>query len=121
MKKYKHLLDIILLIGLTVLAALAIAPNTFVMPMTIQMLILAIVLGLIAAFLVLLWREHPDDERESQNQALASRWAYIVGSLVLITALVFQSLNHTLDPVIPTALLAMIATKVIIQRNKDDH
>ena len=84
-----------------------------------QMLILAAVLGLIATFLVLFWREQPDDEREMQNQALASRSAYTVGSLVLITALIIQSIDHNLDPAIPIALLAMIATKVIVQRTKD--
>lgn len=119
MKKYKQLLDIILLLGLTTITLLAIAPKTFVMPSSLQMLILATVLGLIAAFLVLLWREQPDDEREMQNQALASRSAYIVGSLVLIIALIIQSLNHDLDPAIPVALLAMIAIKVIVQRTKD--
>lgn len=119
MKKYKQLLDIVLLLGLTTLALLAIAPKTFVMPTSLQMLILAAVLGLFATFLVLLWREQPDDEREMQNQALASRSAYIVGSLVLITALIIQSSNHKIDPAIPIALLAMIATKVIVQRTKD--
>ena len=120
MKKYKQILDIILLLGLATIALLSIAPKTFVMPSGLQMLILAIVLGLIATFLVLLWREQPDDEREMQNQALASRSAYLVGSLVLITALIMQSLKHDLDPAIPLAILAMIATKVIVQRNMDD-
>lgn len=120
MKKYKQLLDIILLIGLTTIALLSIAPKTFVMPSSLQMVILAIVTGLTATFLVLLWREQPDDEREMQNQAVASRSAYIVGSLILIAALIIQSLNHDVDPAITVALLAMIATKVIVQRTKDD-
>ncbi len=119
MKKYKQLLDIILLLGLGTIALLAIAPKTFVMPSSLQMLILACVLGLIATFLVLLWREQPGDEREMHNQAIASRSAYIVGSLVLIVALVIQSLRHELDGFIPIALLAMIATKIIVQRSKD--
>lgn len=119
MKKYKQLLDVILLLGLATISLLAIAPETFVMPSSLQMLILAAVLGFIATFLVLFWREQPDDEREMQNQALASRSAYTVGSLVLITALIIQSLNHELDPVIPIALLAMIATKIIVQLTKD--
>jgi len=119
MKKYKQSLDVVLLLGLTIIALLAIAPKTIVMPSALQMVILAIVLGLIATFLVLLWREQPDDEREMQNQALASRSAYIVGSLVLICALIVQSLHHNLDPAIPIALLAMIATKIIVQRNRD--
>lgn len=119
MKKYKQLLDIILLLGLAITALLALTPKTFAMPTSLQMLILAIVLGLIATFLVLFWREQPDDEREMQNQALASRSAYTVGSIVLIIALVTQSLRHNLDPTVPIALLAMIATKIIVQRAKD--
>lgn len=119
MKKYKQLFDIVLLLGLLTIALFAIAPKTFVMPSSLQMIILAVVLGLIATFLVLFWREQPADEREMQNQALASRAAYTVGSLVLITALIIQSLHHNLDPAVPIALLAMIATKIIVQRTKD--
>jgi cobalamin synthase len=121
MKKYKQLLDVILLLGLSAITILAIAPKTFVMPTSFQMILLAIVLGLIATFLVLLWREQPDDEREMQNQAYASRAAYLVGSLVLIGALIYQSVDHSIDPAIPMALLAMIATKIIVQRIKDDR
>ena len=122
MKRYKQLLDVVLLFGLAVIALLAIAPKTILMPTSLQMLLLlAIVLGLVAAFLVLLWREQPDDEREMQNQALASRLAYIVGSLVLIGALIIQSFNHDLDPAVPIALFAMIATKIIVQRSKDSE
>ena len=120
MKKYKQLLDIVLLTGLVVLSAVAVAPKTLVMPTTLQMAVLAVVLGLIAAFLTLLWREDPADEREAQNQALASRLAYIVGCIVLITALIIESITHTLDPVIPIALFTMIATKVLVQRFNDN-
>ena len=120
MKKYKPLLDIILMISLASMALLTIAPKTFVMPTSFQMLLLAIVLGLLAGFLALLWREQPADEREAYNQAMASRSAYIVGAIVLIVAMLVESLHHKLDPAIPIALLTMIATKIIIQRNRDD-
>jgi len=120
MKKYKSLLDIILLLGLSVIAFLAVAPNTVVMPSSLQMIILAIVIVLISGFLIFLWREQPEDEREAHNQALASRYAYLVGAVILIIALLFQSIDHDIDPVVPVALLAMIATKVLVQRNKDN-
>jgi hypothetical protein len=120
MKKYKSILDIVLLASLFVMSFLAIAPKTFVMPTSVQMLFLAVVLVLIATFLLLLWREQPSDEREAHNQAAASRLAYIVGSVVLIITMVVQSLHHRLDAAIPIILLAMIATKLIIQRTKDD-
>ena len=121
MKKYKQLLDVVLLFGLATISLLAIAPKTFVMPTSLQMIILAIVLGLMAIFLVFLWREQPSDEREMQNQVIASRLAYIIGSFVLISALIIQSISHDIDPAIPGALLAMIATKIIVQRTKDDE
>lgn len=121
MKKYKQILDIFLLAGLAAISLLAIAPKTLVMPSSIQMLLLALVIGLISSFLVLLWREQPSDERELQNQAVASRSAYIVGSLVLIAALIIQSLRHDLDADIPVALLAMIATKILVQSYKDKN
>jgi len=119
MKKYKPALDVILLLSLAIVSALAIAPKTFVMPNSLQMLILTIALVLIATFLVLLWRESPSDEREAGNQAAASRSAYVVGAIVLIAALLSQSLKHQIDSAVPIALLAMIATKVVIQRIKD--
>ncbi len=119
MKKYKPALDVILLLSLTIVSALAVAPKKFVMPNSVQMLILTILLVLIATFLLLLWRENPDDEREADNQANASRSAYVVGAIVLIVALLSQSLKHQIDSAIPIALLAMIATKIIIQKRKD--
>ncbi|MBP7767403.1 hypothetical protein KA068_02695 [Candidatus Saccharibacteria bacterium] len=119
MKKYKRLLDVILLLGLSVITLLAVAPKTFVMPSSLQMLVLSVVLGLLTVFLVLFWREHPEDEREVQNQTFASRCAYSVGSLILIVALVLQSIQHDIDPAVPVALLAMIGTKIIVQTTKD--
>ena len=121
MKKYKSALDVILLLSLALVSALAIAPKTFVMPNSVQMLILTILLVLIATFLVLLWRENPDDEREASNQASASRAAYVVGAIVLIVALINQSLKHEIDSAVPIALLAMIATKIVVQRSKDGN
>jgi cobalamin synthase len=119
MKKYKPVLDIILLVTLTVLLVVTIAPKALVMTTDIQMLILAIALALLAGFVVMVWREHPEDEREIHNQVLASRYAYIVGTSILIVALTVGSLRHNLDPFIPTALIAMIATKLIAQRQQD--
>jgi len=119
MKKYKSLSDVILLIGLSVISFFAVAEDSITMPSSMQMALLAIVLALLAAFLTLLWRENPRDEREAQNQALASRLAYIIGSIVLIVALVTQSLQHELDAAVPVTLFAMLATKLLVQRFKD--
>lgn len=119
MKKYKPILDIILLVALAVLLAVTIAPKTLVMTTDMQMLILAVALALLAGFVLMVWRERPEDEREMHNQVVASRYAYVVGTSILIIALTVGSLQHNLDPFIPTTLIAMIATKLIIQRVQD--
>ena len=119
MKRYKTAFDFLLLISLAILLALAIAPESFVMPSGLQMLILTVALAMVAIFLVFLWREDPHDEREAINQAIASRSAYVVGAIVLIIALIIQSLKHEMDATEPIALMAMIGTKIFIQRRKD--
>lgn len=116
MKKYKSALDVILLLSLAIVTVLAIALETFVIPTSVQMVNLTVALALIATFLVLLGRENPDDEREADNLAIASRAAYVVGAVVLIFALLRQGLNHQIDSALPIALLAMIATEIVLQR-----
>jgi uncharacterized membrane protein YeaQ/YmgE (transglycosylase-associated protein family) len=121
MKKYKPLFEVLLFTSLVIISLLAIAPKTFVMPNSVQMALMVVAIGLIGAFLTFVWRENPTDEREAHNQALASRVAYIVGAGVLIVALLIQGLAHNLDPAVPLALLAMLGTKLILQRYLDNH
>jgi nicotinamide riboside transporter PnuC len=120
MKKNKFVVDLCLLLGLTVLTFISIAPKVIIMPSAVEMALLLVVTVLLVGFLLLFWRENPADEREVENQASASRSAYIVGSLVLVVALVWQSFSHDVDPFIPLTLLVMIATKLVVQRRKDD-
>ncbi len=120
MKKYKKLLDVVLLLGLLALTLVNIAPKSVVMPSTAQMVLTTVVLILLAAFVAFLWREKPADERELQNQADASRYAYMVGCITLIVALIVQTNQHTIDVIVPIALFLMVSTKVLVQRLKDD-
>ena len=121
MKKYKSVVDAVLLMGLLVMSLLATAPDTIVMPSSLQMLLLAVVMMLVAGFLVFIWREQPVDEREAQNQAMASRQAYMVGVIILIVSIAVQGFRHQSDAVEPIALFAMIATKLISQRSHDKN
>ncbi len=119
MKKYKPLLDIILLSLLVFLCLSAILPHTIIMPSQLQMLLLVVIFGLMSAFLVLVWREQPSDEREAENQQLASRMAYLAGCIVLIVTMLVQGVSHKLDAAIPITLLIMILTKVVTQQLKN--
>lgn len=119
MKNYKNLLDIVLVLGLGLMTFLAVAPESFVMPSALQMIILAGVITLLAGFMTLVWREQPADEREAENQSDASRYAYLTGVVVLMVGLLYGSLKHDVDAFVPVALLVMIGTKVLVQRHKD--
>ena len=121
MKKSKLVFDIILSLLLLGLSVATIAPSILnLMPNALQMVLFVVAFVLVAIFLVFLWHEKPEDERELINQNIASRAAYIVGSLVLIVALVVQGFQHNVDPIIPIALFAMIVTKLIVQNLKDN-
>ncbi len=119
MKKYKLILDTLLLVSLVVLCLATIVPHTIVMPSSVQMLLLVTVFGLISAFVVMVWRENPEDEREAENQHFASRLAYMAGCLVLIVVMLIQGVHHRLDAAIPVTLLIMIVTKTATQYLKD--
>lgn len=119
MKKYKSIFDIVLLVLVVFLCLATVLPKTIVMPSQLQMLLLLVVFGLISAFLVLVWREQPSDEREAENQQRASRTAYLAGCIVLIVAMLVQGISHKLDVAIPITLLVMIITKLLGQKMKD--
>jgi cobalamin synthase len=120
MKKYSKFLDIALIGSLGIMAFLTAAPDTITMSLSVQMICWAWVIILAVSFLALLWRENPEDERELFNQAVASRRGYIVGVLVLLVAVLVEGIQDKLDPALPLALLAMIATKILVQRHEDD-
>lgn len=71
---------------------------------------------LLAGFIVLalwVWRETSADEREDHHRLVIGRWAYLVGSGILITGIVAQSIRGTVDPWLAWALMGMVLSKVI--------
>lgn len=119
--RHKLFIETGAIVGLGLLAFLALSPTSPLMPDALQMLLLLVVFSLISMFLVLFWREKPGDEREAHNIAGASRDGYLIGALTLLVALVWQSFQHAVDPVIPMCLLAMLAAKLLSQRIRDDQ
>lgn len=120
MKKSKVIIDALIILILLVLTAAALAPSQIVMPGDVKMILIIVLFGLVSSFVVLVWRERPEDEREAENQQQASRLAYVAGCGTLILAMLVQSFQHKLDAAIPIVLLVMIMTKIIWQRLKDD-
>lgn len=105
--------EIIIPIVLIVLLILLLDPFMVLMPSTLQMLILVLILIIFSSFSLFIWKEKSHDEREELHKNIASRFAYISGSLVLVLGITFQSLNHSLDPWLLIALIIMILAKII--------
>ncbi len=82
---------------------------------TMNDMTLVVVSGLLLAsfgvFAGLLWNEKANDEREGQIIDRGGRFAYLTGISVLITALVVQSFNHSVDGWLVITIATMIIAK----------
>lgn len=108
--KLFHIGTAVVLVALLVLLC---DPFMVWMPAGSQMMVL---LG--AAVLTCIWAgfvmyEQADDEREIIHKMYAGRIAYLSGIAVLIVALIYQGINHEIDPWISIALSTMVLVKLI--------
>ncbi len=104
--------DIIVPAALIILLALLLEPFGF-MPSAMVMTILALIVAAFAVFSLFLWREKGEDEREEAHIHKADRLGFIFGALVLIVAVVAESIGHMLSPWLVAALMAMLAAKAV--------
>jgi hypothetical protein len=82
------------------------------MPMNVTSTLIVL---LILAFLILaafVWREKPEDERESLISMMAGRAAYLLGVGVLVIGIVYQVLMQEIDPWLILSLCVMILAKL---------
>ncbi|PIR83980.1 hypothetical protein COU18_01060 [Candidatus Kaiserbacteria bacterium CG10_big_fil_rev_8_21_14_0_10_51_14] len=110
--KDKQYPEIVSAIVLTVVAVLLVNPFHLWMPNMAHMAILAAVVVAFGVFAVFVLRERVGDEREDVHRMFAGRVAYLSGALVLIVAIVVESIAGSLDPWLVVALLAMVIGKV---------
>jgi hypothetical protein len=107
-----NIAETITTILLIAIAVLLLNPFHFWMPDMMVVVMLVCLLGLFAIFASFILRETSIDEREVSNRALAGRNAYLVGSGILIVAIMIQGYNHLVDPWLILALLGMIVAKI---------
>jgi len=104
--------DILVPAALIILLALLLEPFGF-MPSALVMTVLALVVAAFVVFSIFLWQEKGADEREESHIHKADRLGFIFGSLVLIVAIVAESIGHMLSPWLVAALIAMLVAKSI--------
>ena len=103
------MLPIVLIAALILLAN----PYMFWMPSTLHMAILAFFIIAFALFSAFIWREHAADERENLHRFIVGRYAFLTITTVLVIGITIQTINHTLDIWLVTALVVGILAKVI--------
>jgi amino acid transporter len=119
MKKYKMFINVLLVSGLVWVSLFSLFPSKFSMSSDSQMMVCVLVYCLVGLFLVALFAEKPADEREVYNQFTSSRAAYVVGTVMLASAVVWQDIYSKIDPVIPVTLIVMVVVKTAFEfRNK---
>jgi len=82
------------------------------MPMRVEMVLIVSLISVVLAFLGLVWREKSKDERENLHRLQAGRLSFLVGTIVLTTGIIVQSLNHEIDHWLVATLVVMILSKI---------
>lgn len=98
---------------IVVILILFVNPFMILMPSTVLYMALAGLIILVAIFVGLVWREHTNDEREELHRFVASRFAYIVGIVILTIGVALESLGHTPNVWLVSALGAMVLAKLV--------
>lgn len=104
--------DIIVPVLLVILLVILLEPFGF-MPTAAVMTVLALIVAGFVSFSLFLWREKGADEREEAHIHKADRVGFIFGALVLVTAIIAESVAHMLSPWLVVALMAMITGKAV--------
>lgn len=110
--KNKFFSEIVISVVLIILLLFLLNPMDFWMPTSVHMMMLV---GLAVGFVLfagLMWRETARDEREQLHKVIAARFSYLIGIASLVTGVIIQSLNHTLDIWLIIALSSMIFGKI---------
>jgi len=106
---FKDLISIILLIGSSFLL---INPFGIIMTDQLQMAILALASIVVITFLIFIWKEDPKDEREEAYLVVSSRISFFSVAIVLLVALVVQTLQHMVDIWVTLALFTLLLSKI---------
>jgi len=108
----KFLNEITISIFFLILIVLFLDPLMVLMPHSLIYMALGGVVLLFALFANYVWREHSLDEREEMHKAVAGRIGYLVGSGILMVALVAQTLSGHVDTWLVLGLAGMVVGKL---------
>lgn len=113
MKNNLFLSETIISVVLIVLLVLFLNPFNFLMPPPFLSMIVVVLIAIFGMFIAVVWKEQVRDEREGLHRMLAGRFAFLVGSSILVIGIIAQALRHASDPWLIYALVGMLIAKIL--------
>ena len=104
--------ELLAVFALIIFGVALVNPFEIWMPDSVHMLVLALLVVAAAAIGAFVLRERSLDERDVAHRAFAGRAAFLAGCIVLLVAIVIQTLRHMLDPWLVCALITMVIIKI---------
>lgn len=109
--------ELLIPVGIIVLSLVFLDPSMRLMPATLVYTLLALLFTAALIYCLLIWREHPLDEREIMMRAYAARVSFIVGVAILVGSIIYQVLYvHEVDPLLVAVLVGMTLAKYTAHR-----
>ncbi len=112
MKNNQFLSETIISVVLIVLLVLFLNPFNFLMPPPFLSMIVVVLIAIFGMFIAVVWKEQVSDEREGLHRMIAGRFAFLVGSSILVVGIIVQALHHISDPWLIYALVGMLIAKI---------
>lgn len=83
------------------------------MPPPFLSMIAVFLIAIFGMFVAVVWKEQVRDEREGLHRMIAGRFAFLVGSSILVIGIIAQALDHASDPWLIYALVGMLIAKIL--------
>ena len=111
-KNNQNIKDLLFLILLVISFFFLINPLGIIMTTDFEMALLALVSLVVISVLIIAWKENPIDEREETHLLIASRLSFFASAIILLVAIIVQTLQHRIDVWIPIVLFVHLSSKI---------
>lgn len=113
MKNRSLIIEFGVSVALVGVLALFMFPPELLMPHSQETMALVILSVLFIIFSALVFREGSKDERENILRMNAGRTSFLIGSIIAVAGILYQSLSHNIDPWLVMTLIGMVLAKTL--------